>query len=223
MVHLIVGYGEVGQALHKIFPDALWCDRKGGTWNKQKVDVIHISIPYKSDPQFKEAVNSYKEYSPLIIVHSTTPFGLCDELEVVHSPIRGVHPNLEGGIRTFVKYFGGKNADKAAKIFSDLGIKTKVYPEAKTTEAIKLWDTTQYGMLIVMSKGIYKWCEENKVDFKEVYQDANIDYNEGYLRLGRPDVVRPFLKYIPGPIGGHCIIPNAKLLGIDLEIPEELK
>jgi UDP-N-acetyl-D-mannosaminuronate dehydrogenase len=137
-------------------------------------------------------------------------------LGIVHSPIRGVHPNLAKGIKTFVKYFGGKDAKKAASIFSRLGIKTKVFKEAKTTEALKLWDTTQYGRLIMLEKEIHEWCKENKVDFKAVYTEANKDYNEGYTKLGRPEVVRPYLKHVEGPIGGHCVTPNAKLLGKSL-------
>lgn len=214
MVHLIVGYGEVGKALHKIIGDAYIQDPKHTTWNREDVDVVHICIPWSS--RFRWETISYKIFSPLIIVHSSIPVGTCDALGVVHSPIRGVHPHLEEGIRTFVKYFGGKGAKEAAKIFSDLDIRTRWYEKAKTTEAIKLWDTTQYGKLIMLEKQIYKWCQENEVDFKEVYQSANKDYDEGYIKLDRPEVVRPYLKHVEGPIGGHCINENAKLLKVKL-------
>lgn len=214
MVHLIVGYGEVGKALGKVLGKHQWIDRHSSHLIVVP-DVIHICIPYSKD--FNKEVEDYKSCtSGPVIVHSSVPVGTCDKLGVVHSPIRGVHPNLEKGIRTFVKYFGGKNAKKAAKIFSDLGIKTKVYKDARTTEAIKLWDTTQYGKLIMLEKQIYKWCQKNKVEFKEVYQNANKDYNEGYTKLGMPHVVRPYLKHIEGPIGGHCVVPNAKLLKVKL-------
>ena len=39
----------------------------------------------------------------------------------------------------------------------------------------------------------------------------NHTYNEGYKKLGKTYVVRPVL-YPTDKIGGHCIIPNAKLL-----------
>ncbi len=210
--HLVVGYGEVGKAIHKII-GGQYTSLTKSTWDCQKVDVVHICIPYS--PTFNYDVKFYTDFADLTIVHSTVPVGTCDKLGVVHSPIRGEHPHLEEGIRTFVKYFGGKNAEKAARIFS-VGITTKVYKEAKTTEAIKLWDTTQYGKLIMLEKQIYEWCQKNKVDFKAVYRDANKDYNEGYLLLGRPEVVRPYLKHIEGPIGGHCVLPNAKLLKVKL-------
>lgn len=214
MVHLIIGYGEVGKALHKVLGEAMWIDRKKWTWRAQQVDVVHICTPYND--HFDELVRSYQPFGDLTIVHSSVPVGTCDALQVVHSPIRGVHPYLEEGIKTFVKYFGGKKAPKAAKIFSDLGIKTKVFKYARTTEAIKLWDTTQYGRLIMLEKEIYDWCFRHKIDFNAVYTHANQDYNEGYIKLGMVHVVRPYLKHIPGSIGGHCVIPNAKLLGVKL-------
>jgi len=213
--HLIVGYGEVGQSLGKVIGKHVWVDKNlEGTWNKDCVDVVHICIPFKNT--FDVTVAFYKTVAPLVIVHSSVPVGTCDALDVVHSPIRGVHPHLEEGIRTFVKYFGGRRAIYAAKIFSDLGIRTKSFKHARTTEAIKLWETTQYGRLIMLEKEIYEYCQKNKVDFRYVYTEANKDYNEGYIKLGRPEVVRPYLKHIPGPIGGHCVIPNAKLLKVKL-------
>jgi hypothetical protein len=215
MVHVVVGHGEVGASLHKVIGKALWCNRIGGTWDKvTKVDVIHICIPY--DDTFETIVEHYKTKCKLLIVHSSVPVGTCDALGVVHSPIAGVHPHLEKGIRTFVKYFGGKNANKAAKIFSDLGLKTHVFKEARTTEAMKLWSTTQYGRMIMLEKEIYEWCQVNKLNFNDVYKRSNKDYNEGYVKLGMPQVVRPWLKHVPGPIGGHCVLPNLKLLKVKL-------
>jgi hypothetical protein len=221
MDHLVVGWGEVGQAIGKILQMCLRYSRKSSAIDLAEiltfpVKVIHICIPY--DKEFKKTVKYWQNEYPkaLVIVHSSVPVGTCDALGVVHSPIRGVHPHLEDGIRTFVKYFGGKKAWKAAKIFRDLDIETKVYKDARTTEAIKLWDTTQYGKLIMLEKEIHAWCQKNKIDFKAVYQDANRDYNEGYRALGRDEVVRPYLKHIEGPIGGHCVLPNLKLLKVKL-------
>lgn len=213
MKHLTVGLGEVGKAIYKIV-GGFYTTHGDNNWNFSDVEAIHICIPYSQT--FNKQIKRFKKFSNLIIVHSTVPVGTCDKLEIVHSPIRGVHPNLEEGIRTFVKYFGGKNAKKAAKIFSDLGIPTKILKNARTTEALKLWDTTQYGKLITLEKEIFEWCKKNKISFKDIYQDANKNYNEGYIKLGKPEVVRPFLKHIDGPIGGHCIIPNAKMLGVKL-------
>lgn len=216
MKHLVVGYGQIGKAIHKVLGKTAWVDVAKKHWDGEKVDVAHICIPYTTGELFFNTVNTYRHYAKLVITHSTTPIGTCDALGVVHSPIRGTHPYLEKGIRTFVKYFGGKQAYNASKIFSNLGIKTKTFKMARTTEAIKLLDTFQYGRLIMLEKEIHELCKENKVDFETVYVRANKDYNEGYTQLGKPEVVRPFLKHVDGPIGGHCVVQNAELLGVKI-------
>ena len=56
-----------------------------------------------------------------------------------------------------------------------------------------------------------KLCDEHNLDFMEVMTKYNNTYNEGYTKLGKLNVVRPVL-YPTDKIGGHCVIPNAKLL-----------
>lgn len=174
------------------------------------VDVAHICIPFSDD--FSNLVRKYKKFAKLVIVHSSVPVGTCDKLGVVHSPVVGKHPNMEEGIRTFTKYFGGVNSKEAAKIFSKLGIKTEFYKEAKITEAMKLMSTTYYGLNIMIEKEIYAWCKKKHLPFDLVYTLNNIDYNRGYTLLGNPEFVRSNLKHVKGKIGGHCVINNLNLL-----------
>lgn len=225
--HLIVGYGEVGQALEKVLSKKYHVDIQDPGKLKSalplKVHVMHICIPYSDT--FETTVNvARKVWEPeVVIVHSTVPVGTCDKLGVVHSPIRGVHPNLAEGIRTFVKYFGSADQTKlnmAAAVFFQLGIEVVIYPNAKTTEALKLWDTTQYGWNILLNKAIAKWCEDKNIPFDVVYTHANMTYARGYARLGMQHVIRPILKLVRGPIGGHCIVQNAQLL--DSYIAEQI-
>jgi UDP-N-acetyl-D-mannosaminuronate dehydrogenase len=211
MKQLVIGLGEVGSAIQNI----LGCDGydvNGGPPQEAQYDVLHICFPYSEG--FTGSVKAYMlEWKPtLVIVHSSVPVGTCDKEGWVHSPIRGVHPNLEQGIKTFVKYFGGEKAVEAAAIFNELGINCYIDEKAATTEALKLWDTTQYGVMIMLEKHINKWCKENGLDPEIIYAHANRTYNLGYTRLGMEHVVRPYLKHMPGPIGGHCVVPNAHLL-----------
>ena len=81
---------------------------------------------------------------------------------------------------------------------------------------MKLWDTTYYGWNIVFEKAVKSYCDEHGLDFKVVYTWANEGYNKGYAKLGISNVQRPVLKDYPGKIGGHCVIPNATLLGGDV-------
>lgn len=212
----ILGFGEVGQAIEKFYKKPRIKDLKRDD-SLQGVEVLHVCIPWSKN--FISAVKKeIKNIKPeLAIIHSTVPVGTTKKIggAVVHSPIRGVHPNLYEGIKTFVKYIGAddkKTGFMAKKHLAGLGIKTEICDSSKTTEAMKLWDTTQYAWQILLNKDIKKWCDKNGVDFETVYTKTNKTYNEGYQKLGRPDVVRPYLKYMPGKIGGHCLVPNCKIL-----------
>ena len=225
MRHLVIGLGEVGTAIK----DILNCDGydvSGGLPKESQYDVLHICFPYSEG--FIGFTKAYiQEFQPsLVIVHSSVPVGTCDAEGWVHSPVRGVHPNLKEGILTFVKYFGGTNAVTAARIFGALDIPTEVTPKAANTEALKLWDTTQYGLMIMIQKMIRAYCDHHDLDFDLIYTDANHTYDIGYEALNRPEVARPYLKFMPGPIGGHCVIPNANILvdttAMDLPLVEEL-
>lgn len=210
--HLVIGLGEVGSAIKSI----LECDGldiyKSVYPTEDLYGILHICFPYTES--FESDVIHYREKygATLVIIHSTVPIGTSEKLEAVHSPVRGIHPDLEKGIRTFVKYFGGARAFEAAQFFVSKGILCKVVDHSRDTEAAKLWDTTQYGAMILLEKEIHSFCEKNGLDFDLIYGDFNQTYNAGYQALGMPHVVRPYLKHIEGPIGGHCVIPNAKLL-----------
>lgn len=218
MKQLVIGLGEVGSALQNI----LGCDGydvSGPLPPSEQYDVLHISFPYSDG--FVGFTKAYIEtFKPsLVVVHSSVPVGTCDKEGWVHSPIRGVHPNLEQGIRTFVKYFGcedAKLADQAAEPFRQQGINCFYCPSAAESEALKLWDTTQYGIQIMLEKHIHAWCEKHGLDSSIIYTHANRTYNLGYTRLGMDHVVRPHLAHMDGPIGGHCVIPNAHLLDSEL-------
>jgi hypothetical protein len=208
--NLVIGLGQIGTAIKEI----LQCDGQ----DKEILfsghyDVLHICIPALKN--FVEVVEMYRElYTPnLIIVHSTVPIGTCKQLGAVHSPCRGIHPNLKEGIMTFVKYFGGEKAEEASQIFTEKGIKVKCIKDSNTVEALKLWDTTQYGWNIMLEKEIYKYCQENGLDFDLIYTDANKTYNEGYEELGHPEYKKYILKQVDGTVGGHCVLQNLPLLG----------
>lgn len=208
--NLVIGVGEVGKAILKIL-DCEGIDKNEDATDTH-YDFLHICINYSD--HFVDIVKTYqRQYTPkYTIIHSTVPIGTSLKCDAVHSPIRGVHPELEKGIRTFVKYFGGPNALPCAKLFQEKGLKVKVTEKSNNTEAMKLWDTTQYGILIMLNREIYNFCQKNQLDFDTVYTDANKTYNDGYMELGRPEVVRPWLKHSGFKIGGHCVLPNAKLL-----------
>jgi hypothetical protein len=216
----ILGFGEVGQAMAKFYQNPLIKDLKRDD-GLEGVEILNICIPW-NDKFIEIAIKEIIKIKPkLVIVHSTVAPGTIKEIadrtksSVVHSPVRGVHPHLFEGIKTFVKYIGADNkkaGEMAKKHLERLGIKTRLFYPSKTTELGKLFDTTYYGLCIAWHGEMKKICDREKVDFEKAAVDFNRTYNEGYEKLGKSNVIRPVLYFPKGGIGGHCIIPNARIL-----------
>src|SRR3972149_73322 len=108
MTHLILGHrGEVGSALLKLFVSSAKEKVMGVDFKspetlsniKESFDVVHVCIPYGND--FISEVKRYSGKAKLTIIHSTVPIGTSRSLGAVHSPIRGVHPNLFTSLQVF--------------------------------------------------------------------------------------------------------------------------
>jgi len=219
----ILGFGEVGQAIAKFYKNPKIKDlkRKDGL---KEIEVLHICIPWSDDfvRIVKEEIKTTR--SRLTIIHSTVAPGatkkiissLPNDLKmVVHSPVRGAHPNLYPGIKTFVKYIGAeeKQAGRIAKEhLESLGIKTEVFIPSVTTELGKLFSTCYYALCIAWHGEMEKICGKAGVNFNQAVSDFNESYNDGYATLKKKNVVRPILSPPQKGIGGHCLIPNAKIL-----------
>lgn len=219
---VVVGYGEVGKALTAVLDDVYLvdiCDPVIGEVSPLSlnlkylpVEVLHICFPYSDS--FVQDVKKYQEdFKPKhTVIHSTVPLGTSRQVNATHSPVRGLHPNLEGGIRCFVKFLGGEEASQVADYFRRAGIKVCLFDKQETTEALKLFDTTYYGVCIDFAKRVKEYCDKHDLNFSEVYTIPNQTYNEGYSQLGYPEFTRPVLQPIMKPTGGHCVEPNKELL-----------
>lgn len=214
MDDLVIGMGEIGRAIQSIF----MCEGIGRNDKPSKGDygVLHICFPYSDE--FETQVSSYQAfYNPkFTVIHSTVPVGTNRNLKAISSPCRGIHPHLEEGIRTFPKILAGKDASQVAHHFRRAGLKVIIYDQPEAGEAAKLFDTEYYRHCIEFAKEVKSYCIEHGLNFSEVYTIPNITYNEGYTKLGYPEYVRPVLQPIMTEIGGHCVLPNAKLLKVKL-------
>lgn len=210
MTGVIIGAGEVGTALHQVLPDVHLRDIE--PTGPDRAGVLHIAI--RHTPTFIATVSDYQRHydADLVIVHSTVPVGTCDPNGWVHSPVRGRHPDLVDGLKTFTKHVGGARAPEAAANLDAAGITTVTHPRAADTEAGKLWELVQFGLQVTIQHAIYEWCASHDVDPDVVYRAFAQTYNDGYAALGERRFVRPVLDYTPGPIGGHCVRQNAHLL-----------
>ena len=215
MKHLVIGEGQIGTAIAEVLRDNP--DNEVFTKDIQPMkvhmerapDVMHVCIPYSNG--FVDQVRLYmSQYAPsLTIIHSTVRVGTSTELGAVHSPVTGRHPNLYESIKTFIKFFGGPQSAMAANIFARCGVPVMTTKKSETTEAGKLWQTLQYGWLIMLQKEGFQWMKENGANPNVAYSMMNEEYNHGYNRMGS-DFILPVLRDMPGPIGGHCVIPNTE-------------
>lgn len=217
---LVAGNGEVGRALKEIL-NAKYEVRSidKGEEESGSFNILHICFPY-SDRFVDSVVEYVDKYKPeAIVIHSTVPVGTTEAVEkmrsgVFHSPIRGKHPDLTGGIKTFAKDVGGSDADLGKQIadyFLAAGIPARFISGSKNTELAKLMCTTYFGWNIVFCKEMKKLCDKYGVDFDFAYTQFNKDYNEGYSKLGMSQFVRPVLNPAAGKIGGHCVMNNCRL------------
>ena len=82
---------------------------------------MHICIPPIKG--YEQIIKSYIGiFKPrYTVIHSTFAVGTAKKLKCFHSPVRGIHPNIAEGIKTFVKYLAPKN-----KIVADYFRKAKI-------------------------------------------------------------------------------------------------
>lgn len=219
MQSIICGYGEIGKSLFKILRphyDVGYVDLHEEYNVNKEIEILHICFGYSEN--FIEQVRNYQErFKPKdTVIHSTVPVGTCRQLNAIHSPCRGLHPNLESGLLTFPKFLGGEKASKVADYFRRADMKVILYDKPETTEALKLFDTEYYRHCIEFALEVNRYCGEHDLNFSEVYTIPNITYNEGYVKLGHSEYVRPVLQPIVKEIGGHCLLPNKKLLNYSI-------
>jgi len=217
----ILGFGEVGQAIAKFYGSAGSPRARIKDLNRddglEGIEILNVCVPW-SDSFVKIVKKEIKKIKPkLAIIHSTVAPGTTKKIGgmTVHSPIRGIHPHLFRGIKTFVKYIGADNkkaGNLAKRHLKSLGIKVRLFQPSITTELGKLLDTSYYGLVIAWHGEMKKMCDKAGVDFNEVVTDFNLTYNEGYRKLGKKNVIRPILYPPKAGITGHCVVPNAEIL-----------
>jgi len=227
-VVLVVGLGEVGRSLYELLKESKKFDIYCFDVNKErmqdivqddvpdKVDVLYICYPCGSQEDFVNITVDYmkKFKSKLTIINSTVPPGTTKKVhkisggKLVHSPIRGMHSNIETMKRDLVfwtKYVGGidkKSAELARKHFEELGLKTKVLTGPTETELAKLFSTTYRAWMIACFQEMHRISRNFEADFSQITDFLKDTHS---VRFDRP-------IHFPGVIGGHCLIPNTELL-----------
>lgn len=213
---LVVGMGEIGKAVAEVIGECKTYDIKDKAvlYDEQhpiEVDVLHICFPYSET--FIEDVKHYQKiFKPKhTIIYSTVKIGTTKQLNAVHSPVEGRHPDLELSIRQMVRWIGGPDGQFFANLFTDVGIKSRLVPDSNFTEFLKLRSTAKYGINLMWADYEKMVADKLDMDF-DLLKEFDTEYNRLYRELGETWAQRYILDPPEGKIGGHCVVPNAKLL-----------
>lgn len=224
MRSLVIGMGEVGKGVFDVLQgkeNSVAARDKDPVIIPYKIDALHICIPHSD--KFEEIVKGYIDfYRPkLVIVYSTVPIGTCERLGVVHSPVEGKHPAIGLSIQNMARWLGSSNQKmlNEAMKFWEKYVPIRHVPKADFTEWLKLRSTSKYGINLVWAQYEAEVCETLDMDYAAVKQ-FDLDYNNLYERLGMLQFKRYILNPPEGKIGGHCVVPNAKIL--DKQFPSKL-
>jgi hypothetical protein len=228
----IVGVGKVGSALWKVLDpvfDVIPLDPSEGYDPPEDdfcVDHLHICIPYT--PFFIDHVVSWLEkcHPTLTMIHTTTPPGttkiVSDKAkkkgllsEVTHSPVVGFHPHLAEHLCHFVKMVG-QTSEGSGRMgciaLQQAGIPCVGFDSSDNTEWAKLLCLVRYGMDIAFTTAVRKVCDENNLNFGQVYSAWTEAYNRGYAMSGKPEYIRPILDPNKGGLGEQGVWEGVMLL-----------
>jgi hypothetical protein len=106
-------------------------------------------------------------------------------------------------VRSYIKFVGAIDAadgECAAEHFRSIGLKTQILSAPEATELAKLTETTYFGLMIAWAQEVERYCDQAG----QSYEEIAAFYDEiGFF---------PKVKYFPGIIGGHCVMPNIEIL-----------
>jgi UDP-glucose 6-dehydrogenase len=209
---LVVGVGEIGGPLLEIIRahyEAYGLDIKPDP-QIPPCEIMHLCFPFDGDNFIRHSVRYIEQYRPsLAIVNSTVAPGttrkiaLESGIDVVNSPVLGKHARMKQEMLQYTKFVGAitkEAGERTVQHFAKVGIKTKLLGSPETSELAKLTETTYFGVLIAWAQEVERYCKEVGVNYDEV---ASFYEEIPYL---------PRVKFFPGVIGGHCVMPNIKIL-----------
>ena len=223
-----MGLGEIGKPLLKLISKStiavgydvnpnLIDGKKISKFEKLETRFLHICIPFNKK-FVKNVISLYHAFTPKsIVIHSTVSPYITMKLQnklpipIIYSATRGVHKRMFNDLKKYTKFYGiEQNAPNhfwASKTFSSLmrksGVKTKKVSNPITLELSKIiCDTTYLGWLVNYAQISNMIAIQHDVNYDEMWSFSD----EIHKFLGN----RP--KMFPGYIGGHCVIPNLKLI-----------
>jgi UDP-N-acetyl-D-mannosaminuronate dehydrogenase len=210
---VVVGLGEIGRPLLEVVRkrhDAVGVDISPPVRPIGRVDVLHICYPFEISDFVGETVRYIDLLRPaLTIINSTVAIGTTRLIAeragaaVVNSPVRGKHFRMLNELHKYVKFVGAIDASsgqEAINHFESVGLKTRLLSSPEATELAKLTETTYFGLLIAWAQEVERYCDQLGANYDEI-----VSFYEEIAFF-------PPVKYTPGIIGGHCVMPNIQIL-----------
>jgi UDP-N-acetyl-D-mannosaminuronate dehydrogenase len=210
---VVVGLGEVGKPLLELISkhqDVVGVDITPPDERITEVDVLHVCYPFEIKDFVGETARYIELWKPAVtIINSTVGIGTTRAVAertgaaVVHSPVRGKHAHMLDELSKYVKFVGAIDpaaAQLAAEHFESVGMKTKILSSPEASELAKLTETTYFGLMIAWAQELERYCDRSGADYDEI-----VSFYEEIKFF-------PSVKYSPGVIGGHCVMPNIEIL-----------
>lgn len=210
---VVVGLGEIGKPLLEVVcrhHDAVGVDISPPIEQLERVDVLHICYPFEIKDFVAETARYIQLFRPaLTIINSTVAIGTTRIVAertgaaLVHSPVRGKHVCMLDELYKYAKFVGAidpATGRQAVDHFESVGLKTKLLSSPEASELAKLTETTYFGLLIAWAQELERYCDQLDVNYDEIVSF--------YEEIG----FFPPVKYTPGIIGGHCVMPNIEIL-----------
>ena len=191
MTDLVVGLGEIGKPLLNLIKsrgidvegyDIVFSRIK----LRKKYDYIHICLP-DSVIDFDKQVLKYKSLGK-VIIHSTRKAGTAKRLDVISSPVLGVHDNMDDDLRYYTKWYSGKRDKEFEKRF----IKTRNEPDSTVLENSKLYLDLAFLKYIAI--------------YRRLLEAEQIEVNWDYVdEINEKHHNRPHPYNNNKRFGGHCV------------------
>lgn len=209
---LIAGLGEVGKPLMQVASERF--DTVGidilPVAVEGPVEVLHVCYPFQIPDFIGQTARYIDRYQPsLTLIHSTVSVGTTRAIAertgtaVVNSPVRGKHARMVEELRRYTKFVGAMDSTSGAvavRHLEAMGLKTRLLSSPEATELAKLTETTYFGLMIAWAQEVERYCDLAGQEYEEVA--AFYDEIKFF----------PAVKYFPGIIGGHCVMPNIQIL-----------
>lgn len=210
MKQLVIGLGEIGKPLFDLlrlgYEDVHGRDQQLGD-EPVIVDVLHVCFPYGDE--FIQSVGVYARFygARAVVIHSTVPVGTTraiaeriGPIEVSYSPVRGRHRHMHRDLLVYPKWIASPQGCDLAITAMEKVFTVQFTTPTENLELAKLLETSYSALLIAWSQEMARYCDEVEGDYLEV---CRFFTNVPHL---------PQVAYLPGVIGGHCLMPNLDLL-----------